>query len=89
MLADLAPSEAINHLSASVELIQRHPHLGPEITTLPQWILLELFKSGLTMEIIGDPFGDIDEYFIGPLDLHVFLKCILIIGVAIRMVLDG
>lgn len=89
VLADLSPSEAVDLLASCVKLIERDPHLRPEVSSLPQWIFLEFFEPCLAVQIIGDSFGDIDQDLVGPFDLHILLLHLLIACVSIGMVLDG
>lgn len=88
MFANLSSPKAVDFCSSSIKFLKGKPHLSSKISSFPQRSFLELFESCLSMKIIGNSFGNIDQNFIGSFNLNIFFLDVLISSVAIRMILD-
>ena len=89
MFTNLSSSEAIDLLSSCIELLEWYPHLCSEITSFPEWIFLELFEALLSVKIVCDSLGHINECLICSFDFNILFLNLLVACVAVRMILDG
>lgn len=88
VFADLSSPEAIDLVPSRVKLFQRNPHFSPKVSSFPQRILLELFKSLLSMQVVGNSRGYIDQCLVGSFDLNIPFLDLLVACMTVRVVLD-
>lgn len=88
MLANFPSSETVNLLSSCIKFLERDPHFCPEVSTFPQGCLLKFLESGLSVEVVCDPLGDVNKCLVCSFDFYVFLLDFWVAGVAIGVVLD-
>ena len=72
MLTYLPSPKTVNHISSCIEFIKRNPHFCTKISSFSEWIFFQLFKTCLSMKIIGNTLGNVNQDLICVFYFNIF-----------------